>query len=57
MNVELDLQRLETQVFDSPDVSHMLVGDLLELLYFVEEHVHVLDTIVKHDLLVVHYSD
>jgi len=56
LNVERHIERLEGHIFDAPNVGHVLVCDLLKLFDFREEIVHVLDTIVKHDLFVIDYT-
>ena len=50
------MKRLKCKVLDSPDVIHMLVGDLLELLDVVQELVHVADAFIKDHFRVVHYN-
>ena len=54
LDVKRHMKRLECKVFNSPDVSHMLVGDLFKLLNVVQKFVHVAYALIEHHLRVVH---
>ena len=56
MDVQLHSQRLESDIFDSPQIRHLAVGIHLKLLHLLEEVVDIIHIVFKNLLSGIPYK-